>query len=208
MKQILMLATVLFGINTFAQGVRFNNDSNTTNQIVSETKEVEHIVIRTKDCPPPKSWDYKVMCSDITTRSKVLFNGQDFFLEYRYEKRLWEIACADPLVDDFETAKKKIQVMWEKYKKQFTCDTLGFNVQNGSFLKFAISSSMPSVIETMASTYELDINFIDPSDGKNLLDYVNGEIERRKNLVNGESAVAVYQRYKNSLILLGAKPSK
>lgn len=202
-----MFATILIGINTFAQGASFNIDSNTTSQILPETKEEEHIVITTKDCPPPVRWKYISICNDITTRSKVPLNERDYY-EYRYEKQLWEMACADPLVDDFETAKKKIQAMWEKYKKQFTCDTLGFNVQNGSFLKFAISSSMPSVIETLASTYELDINFIDPSDGKNLLDFVNSEIERRKNLVNGESAVALYQRYKDALIMLGAKPSK
>lgn len=35
---------------------------------------------------------------------------------------------------------------------------------------------MPEVIETLVSTYDCDINFIDPADGLNLLDYINSEI--------------------------------
>ena len=111
-------------------------------------------------------------------------------------------------VDDLETAKIKIQTWWNKYKTKCKCDSLGFNIPNGNLLKFSVSQSLPDVIDTMVSTYGLDINFKDPVDGKNVLDYVNDELIRFKSGGISQESIKIYEDYRASLIKLGAKPSK
>ena len=111
-------------------------------------------------------------------------------------------------VDDLETAKLKIQAWWNKYKSKCKCDSVNFTVPNGNLLKFSINQSMPDFIDTLVSNYGLDINFIDPADGKNVLDYLNDEIERFKIARISKGSIKVYEDYRLSLIRLGAKPSK
>lgn len=158
-------------------------------------------------CPAPKAIDYKALCADIGSKAKVPASEAEFY-EYTYEKRMWTLSCANPTKDSEEKAKEKIAKMWSKYQKQFKCDSVDFGVQNGNVLKFSLSQNMPGVIETFASTYGLDINFVDPADNMNVLDYVNSEIKRLTQLQNTSGIIAVYEQYKEALIGLGAKTSK
>jgi len=173
----------------------------------AQTTTAKKISVLDNDCPPPAANDYKALCLDISSRAKVSAKEQAFY-EYTYEKRVLQLACINLELDDEETIKNKVQLFWNKYKTNCKCDSVAFGLQNGNILKFALSQNMPSVIETLASSYELDINFIDPADGLNLLDYVNGEIIRLKELINSEGTVKVYENYKAGIIGIGAKPSK
>lgn len=158
-------------------------------------------------CLPPKTSDYKEICAHVATRAKAPLNEIQYY-EYYYEKKIDEMACVNIGVDNEETVRKKLQSFWNKYKTSCKCDALSFGLPNGNFLKYALSQNMPEVIETLASTYGLDINFIDPADGLNLLDYIIGEIERLKKLQNSKYAVKVYEDYKASVIGLGGKSNK
>jgi hypothetical protein len=158
------------------------------------------------NCPPPKESDYKALCTDIGSRAKVTEKEFEYY-EYTWEKRLFSFACVNVQIDNEETIKRKLQSFWNKYKTNCKCDSLTFGVQNGNILKFAFSQDMPSVIETLAD-YGLDINFIDPVDGLNLLDYVNAEISRMSQLQNSENSVMVYNRYRANIIGIGGKSSK
>lgn len=55
--------------------------------------------------------------------------------------------------------------MWELHKTLFVC----YSREN--VLKFALNVSKAGVLDTWVSTYDLDINFIDPTDNLNLYDY-------------------------------------
>jgi len=158
-------------------------------------------------CKEPKASDFKSFCADVSTKAKATGSKTDT-VEFLYEQRLWEVACAVMGVDDLETAKIKIQTWWNKYKTKCKCDSLGFNIPNGNLLKFSVSQSLPDVIDTMVSTYGLDINFKDPVDGKNVLDYVNDELIRFKSGGISQESIKIYEDYRASLIKLGAKPSK
>ena len=68
--------------------------------------------------------------------------------------------------------------------------------------------SFPDFVETLVMNYGLDINFPDPVDNKNLLDYMNDEIDKLTKAGISEQGIEVYRGYKQSLIRLGAKPSK
>jgi hypothetical protein len=157
--------------------------------------------------PHLKNSDVKMMFADIVVKSKVTGTAMDT-VEYTYEKRWWDMAGAKMGIDNEETAKKKIQLWWDKYKTSCTFSTVGFNVENGNILKYAVCQSFLDFIETMVLNYDLDINFIDPADNRNLLDYVNDEIERLKHDGVSKTSVEVYNRYRLKLIALGAKTSK
>jgi hypothetical protein len=118
------------------------------------------------------------------------------------------LACAKIVVDNEETVKTKIQVWWNKYKSQCKCDSNTFNVPNGNILKFAISESQLDFIETLVLNYDLDINFIDPADNRNLLDYLNEELLKMQTNGSSKSTIEIYGKYKENQISLGAKPSK
>lgn len=158
------------------------------------------------ECPAPNESDYRSFCSDIASRSKTPESERRLY-EYHYEKRLWTVSCADPMKDNEEKSLLKIQKMWNKYQKNFKCDSINFNVPNGNLLKFSIAASAPDVLETFVSIYDLDINFVDPADNMNLLDYLNSEIAKLKKKENTQSAIRTYEQYRAGIIGLGAMPS-
>ncbi|HEY8690631.1 MAG TPA: hypothetical protein VIM07_15445 [Chitinophagaceae bacterium] len=158
-------------------------------------------------CPPPTKSDYLVLCAYVATAVKAPANEKQYY-EYYYEKKLWEMAGIKIGVDNEETVKKKLQLFWNKYKTSCKCDALNFGLPNGNLLKYALSQNMPGLIETLADTYMLDINFIDPADGLNLLDYIIGEVERLKRNTNSAASVKVYEDYKAAVIGLGGKSNR
>ena len=157
--------------------------------------------------PEPQESDYKLICAHIGVKAKAPLSEIEYY-EYAYEKRILQLACVNIGVDNEETIKRKVQIFWNKYKKNFKCDSVDFPIQNGNILKFAISQNMPEVVETLSDTYGLDINFIDPADGLNLLDYINWEIARMKKLINSKGSIRVWEEYKAGVIGLGGKSNK
>lgn len=184
------------------------NGANSFEEIKAVSLKMSRILFKNFNdtCPPPKSIDYKALCADIGSKAKVPEKEQEFY-EYTYERRILQLACVNIGVDDEETTKRKLVLFWNKYKKNCKCDSVEFNVQNGNILKFAISQNMPTVIETLAS-YGLDINFIHPADGLNLLDYIIQQIGHLKKLLNSEGSIKVYEEYKAGVIGLGGKSNK
>lgn len=154
-----------------------------------------------------ESINIKLLCNDLTTNSKVYGTTLDT-VEYEYEQRLWELAGAKMGVDNVEIAIQKITVWWNKYKKKCICDSVVFNVPNGSILKFAITKNRIAFIETLAWEYGLDINFIDPADGRNLIDYLNDEILNMGKTGASKSSIEVYTKYRDNILELGGKASK
>lgn len=162
--------------------------------------------------PPPfsdatfKIWN-KLWCGDIASKAKVPSYENKYF-EYVFEKKLWQMAGVLMGIDNDETIKKKIQTWWSKYKKKCTCDSLTFNIPNGNILKYSISKNTTVFLETLVLNYDLDINFIDPVDGRNLLDYIIDEIEKMKITGVSKSSIGVFEKYRDSIISIGGKPSK
>ncbi|MFV5702508.1 hypothetical protein ACM55F_11605 [Flavobacterium sp. XS2P12] len=115
------------------------------------------------------------------------------------------MACVNIGVDDEEMAKKKLQLFWNKYKTKCKCDCLDFSLPNGNFLKYSISQKMPEVIVNLADTYALDINFIDPQDGLNLLDWI---VKEMKSPNNTNDNIKYWDDLRIMVIEYGGKPSK
>lgn len=187
--KLLLILSLLFG-------VLFSNAQTTTNKNN----------ILDNDCPPPKEIDYKLLCDDIATKAKVIEKESEHY-EYVYEKRILQLSCVNVEIDDEETIKRKVQLFWNKYKINCKCDSVSFNVPNGNILKFSTSKNT-DFTENLVLIYDCDINFIDPADNRNLLDYVIDEIEKLKTTGASKSSVQVYERYRDIIISIGGKPSK
>ncbi|MGS0746899.1 hypothetical protein [Halpernia sp. GG3] len=159
------------------------------------------------ECQTPTRDDYKLLCGDVASKAKVDEKETKYY-EYVYEKRILQLSCVNLEVDDDQTIKRKVQQFWNKYKTNCTCDSVSFNIPNGNILKFSIAKNFLDFLDTFVLNYNLDINFIDPADGKNLLDYLNDEIEKLKTNGASNSSIQVYQHYRDEIISLGGKPSK
>ena len=91
-----------------------NNEASTLEQLNKVTREILTFISNcvADSCPEPKVADFMALCGDISTRAKVTGTATDT-VEYRYEQRLWHLACAKMGVDDENSARRKIQLWWD-----------------------------------------------------------------------------------------------
>ena len=76
--------------------------------------------------------------------------------------------------------------MWNKYKTKFSCDSLGFNVPNGNVLKFAMNFNFADFVYYMGDYYNVDFMFVDPADGKTIIQYLDEEIAKTNKYGSGK----------------------
>ena len=89
--------------------------------------------------------------------------------------------------------------MWNKYKTNFSCDSLGFNVPNGNVLKFAMNFNFPDAIYLLVDHYGLDMKFVDPADGLSFIGYLDLEISKTKKY--GLGKIEEMTQVKNDILI-------
>lgn len=119
------------------------------------------------DCPRPKDGKFLNICT--------LVENQDF----NYKKELMAMACADLKNDSPETIKAKVNCMWEKYYAEFNCGGDGFT-PHGNVLKYSVHQGFDYFIDNVVRLYGLNLNILDPADGKTLLDFILDQINMYK----------------------------
>lgn len=72
-----------------------------------------------------------------------------------------------------------MQAWWNKYKYQCKCIQDDFVLALGNILKYAAQHNFEEFFYTIKK-YELDLNFLNPRDGKILLDFIKIEHDRVK----------------------------
>ena len=159
------------------------------------------------NCPEPTADQFAAVCSDNFYGYESKLSGTG--LTYAYQEKLWKMSCAEPGVDNFETAIPKVQCMWNKYKEKFRC----YNYPNSiatdrNITKFTMDMGFDAFLIEMSRKYKGDLNFIDPKDGKTILDFLKEQMEliRRTPPVNFEKADD-YERTYNMIKKNGAKHS-
>jgi len=156
----------------------------------------------------PEAEEAKQFSDSISIQEKPVGDNRLYF-DYNYETRLMNMAGADVIKETREAAAEKISKWWNKYKTLFRSQSSTFNIENGSVLKFAVAKGFAPFLETIVGTYQMDINFIDPADNRNVLDYVNDEILSTTKTQGADHAqVRILKEYKELLEDLGGKPSK
>ena len=136
------------------------------------------------DCPEPERIDYAKICA--YSRDKRVAE-EESPVDYLFQEILLKMSCVDLKNDSQETIIQKVNCMWNKYRTKFACDSLEFGVPNGNVLKFAMNFNFADFVYYMGDYYNVDFTFVDPADGKTLLEYLDKEISN--NNMNGAGRI-------------------
>ncbi len=118
--------------------------------------------------------------------------------DFWYQRIVHEAACVDK--DDSEEVKvRKIQKMWKENEKKMICNNISFYVQNGNILKYAVNTLNDDFIFDVTYIWRVELNKIDASDNKTVLDYVTDEIERNKNGALESKLKSYYSLFRNAV---------
>ena len=120
--------------------------------------------------------------------------------EFHYQKLVNEAACVDSSDAD-EVRGEKIRRMWKANEDKLVCNSPRFDVQQGNVLKYAASVRFEDFLFDAAMIWKVDLNRVDPSDGRTVLDYVQKELERNK----GTSVESKLRSYYDMLRTSGAR---
>ena len=146
------------------------------------------------DCPRPKDGKFFNICT--------LVENHDF----QFKKELMAMSCADPKIDSPEIIKAKVNCMWGKYYKEFGCEGQSF-ITDGNILKFSIYTGFDFFIDGVVKDFGLNINLIDPADGKSLMDFLSDQRESYRGSVY-PAKFAEYDRLYKLFESKGAKHAK
>jgi hypothetical protein len=120
---------------------------------------------------------------------------------YDYQKQIYEVAGVDTTNNEQE-ANRKIRVWWKDWGHTCKCNSISFDVVDGSVLKYAASRTTTDFIMD-AISWKIDLN--DTSDiidnNRTLLDYVQAQLIQSK----GGPLEAKYKQYFDVLREHGAK---
>jgi hypothetical protein len=199
-----ILGTLIFASVACAQAAEKECDK--TTMLEKNLSELEAVASSAEACPEPTRMDFLILCKDVYEKKP---SSDESELAFKYQEAMWRMSCAKDGVDDLEAARKKIQTMWNKNKKSFSCDYPGMSVPKGNITKFSLEANFPDFLITAAKDYKLDMNFKDPQDNKTILDYVKDQIAQMKKApVDMTPKVQEYERLYQMLQDNGAKHSK
>ena len=156
--------------------------------------------------------DWPAGCPDLERLVNICTNLSGFTKDpaprgdysYMYQRKIYDAACVDLQKDSEALMKRKIQEMWRIDERQprprMTCNNLQFDVASGNILKFAVSTRFQEFLED-AENWGVNLNRVDASDQRTVLDYVKDELDRTSN----PSTRSTLQVYYNTLRRAGAK---
>ncbi len=125
--------------------------------------------------------------------------------KYHYQTLIKNAACVSS-TDSASQIQSKIAAYWDKYGKYETCNNPNFNQPNGSIVKFAIAKQFDNFIIDVSHRWKLNLNRIDPADGRTVLDYAYDEYAAESS--RGSSIANKIKTYITILESNGAKRSK
>lgn len=130
------------------------------------------------------------ICSAVHERTRV-YGGTD---RYLYERLIRRAACAPT---DSEEDLSRIREVWRNNQKHFQCSTPNFDVSEGSILKYGIATRSYS-IAYRAVQWKLDLNIVDRSDNRTVLDYIQGQKLANKGNDSIPQLDDVYELYRRN----------
>ena len=199
-----ILGTLIFASIACAQAAE--KECNKTTMLEKNLSELEAVASSAEACPELTEWDLATLCKDIYERKPAKDESE---LAYKYQEAMWRMSCAKDGVDDLETARKKIQTMWNKNRESFSCDYPGLTVPKGNITKFSLEANFTDFLITAVDDYKLDMNFKDPRDKRTILDFVRDQIvQMKKAPIDLAPKIQEYESLYKMLAKNGAKHSK
>ncbi len=155
------------------------------------------------DCPEPTESQITCVCNSIYDKKAPTINKPivgakgGYGFGYKYQEDLWQMSCAVPGIDTEEESIKKIQAMWMKCRVKFRCyKYIGVSVSDGNVAKFAMDTGLSTFLVTAVKRYKLDMNFIDPADGKTIMDFLDEQFKMFKKADSLDKAEECLRLYK------------
>lgn len=151
-------------------------------------------------CPIPERLENICM----TLPNRVVEPDKDWRLRqieyhYAYQRKILDASCVLP-TDTGGTVNKKVQAMWSASRDKLTCESIQFDVTHGNIIKYAVSTKFDEFISDVI-WWGVDLNWVDKSDDRTVLDYVSHHIEQNK----GKNIESLYAYYYKMLRKAGAK---
>jgi hypothetical protein len=145
----------------------------------------------------PRAVDAQQFCNTVSDQIPDSSGSPD---RYVYQTMIREAACIQ-LGDGPDMVRGKVQAFWNQEHARLTCSQLGYSIRNGHVLKLAIERNSKDVVNDMVRKWQVDLNHVDPADGRTVLDYVADGLVREK----GTGMDLILQRYDTLLRRHGAK---
>lgn len=147
----------------------------------------------TNECPNRKK--LTGLCVFVSNRVKDS-SGKNKWL---YQTKLMEAACVSEN-DSEEKKNEKIKLAWTTYEDDLKCSGAQFDVTRGNILKWGVSYQFEDFIKDVLK-YKVDLNRVDESDGRTVLDYIKFHLDRNK----GNGMEMYYKDYYERFRAAGAK---
>lgn len=116
---------------------------------------------------------------------------------YVYQRKLLEAACADPYKDSEEVIAQKVSKMWKQFESQFICNSVQFDVSNGSIIKFAITKQFDAFLYDIID-WKVNLNRVDETDGRTVLDYLRDHMIRTKGSATERQLKIYYDQFRKA----------
>lgn len=141
------------------------------------------------------------ICNAVSSSARVPIPNTDR-TQYEYVAMMNAAACIQ--ASDSDSQKRtKIQALWNANQNNFGCTVTGFDVEGGNVLKLVVRKRSFEFLNLAMESWQLNLNIVDPVDGKTVLDYVEAELVANR----GSDIGRELQEYKELLIEAGAKRS-
>lgn len=143
----------------------------------------------------PNRTKLRGLCMLVSNRVKDS-SGKNKWL---YQAKLLEAACVSEN-DSEEKKNEKIRHAWTTYEEDLKCSGAQFDVTRGNILKWGVSYQFEDFIKDVLK-YKVNLNRVDESDGRTVLDYIKFHLDRNK----GNGMEMYYKDYYERFRAAGAK---
>ena len=146
----------------------------------------------------PGEFNLRTFCNAVDSKVPAGAFLHDTVL-YFYQDMLME--AAGVLADDSpEIAYEKIGAFIDANAASLVCSMVNFNPRNGNIYKLAVARQFDGFIHDVLDNWRVDLNQIDATDGKTVLDYI---ADRRTTA--GPTYALILQRYYDRFRAAGAR---
>jgi len=116
---------------------------------------------------------------------------------FMYQRKLLEASCVDLNKDSEEIIGLKIAKVWAENEKNLVCNNTRFDVQSGSLIKYGAALGFDEFIYDLAK-WNVNLNKVDESDGRTVMDYIKIQIERNEGNATGTALKKYYEMFKKA----------
>lgn len=170
-----MRVLLFFSLLTLSFIVNANEPEDCDNEPGKKLMKAVTKSVEEKTCPNPKK--LRALCMYVGDMSEDTGEGKKF--RYGYQRVIMEASCVDRENDSKEVKAEKISKMWKQFESKMICNSIQFDVPNGSVIKYAAIRGIDPFISDVID-WKVNLNKVDEIDGMTVLDYIQYHINRLK----------------------------